>query len=444
MDLRWYYDIFRKSWLLILIGALIPGLVALVISLVVTPTYSAQAEVSLYKTKSELSFYPQYITLSEDDIVHYSNPDARRNTMVALAQSDQVFLNTILSLPLEMQSSWSLTRFHDTSHVDTSGNLIHLAIRSEDAEEAAIVSNKWAETFITMANNTFRLPDSSQQAILSQIDRAKAEYDAAQAALEIFLKNNQIDELNLLITGKEQAISALQSVYISANKEELNDQLVIKQKLPVIKTNTQGLRSIIASGPDILTSTNASQLSALLLEVGSLNMGVNLPVNLQLSIPITESTISKSEALSELDDLISALGDLELSLENVITNQSLTLLSSSISESSLGSNIQTIQSQLDPLNSQLESEMAKERELTDTRDLAWTNYLNLEKKKAENDVALSNTDTEVVIAAEAVKPDQPVSPKKVINTAIGLAFGLLVMVAFVVFRAMINKESGQV
>jgi uncharacterized protein involved in exopolysaccharide biosynthesis len=48
-------------------------------------------------------------------------------------------------------------------------------------------------------------------------------------------------------------------------------------------------------------------------------------------------------------------------------------------------------------------------------------------------------ETEVVLAAQAVVPEAPDSPKKLLNTAIGVAFGLMAALVFVFLRAQITE-----
>jgi len=59
------------------------------------------------------------------------------------------------------------------------------------------------------------------------------------------------------------------------------------------------------------------------------------------------------------------------------------------------------------------------------RSLAWQTYSNLLSKKQEIEVAQATGSTEVRFASTAVPPRSPVGPQKMMNTAIGLALGLM-------------------
>jgi uncharacterized protein involved in exopolysaccharide biosynthesis len=64
-------------------------------------------------------------------------------------------------------------------------------------------------------------------------------------------------------------------------------------------------------------------------------------------------------------------------------------------------------------------------DLTQDRDLAWQAYNNLLSKEQELKIATASEGTEVRFASQALPPRGPVSPKKSMNTAVGLALGLM-------------------
>lgn len=77
----------------------------------------------------------------------------------------------------------------------------------------------------------------------------------------------------------------------------------------------------------------------------------------------------------------------------------------------------------------LKSEVVRLSGLKDTlkkeRDLAWSAYNNLLSKEQEIEVATATEGTEVRFASPALPPAEPASPKRMLNTAVGLALGLM-------------------
>jgi uncharacterized protein involved in exopolysaccharide biosynthesis len=64
-------------------------------------------------------------------------------------------------------------------------------------------------------------------------------------------------------------------------------------------------------------------------------------------------------------------------------------------------------------------------DLTQDRDLVWQAYNNLLSKEQELEIATASEGTEVRFASQALPPRKPVSPNKLVNTAVGLALGLM-------------------
>ena len=77
------------------------------------------------------------------------------------------------------------------------------------------------------------------------------------------------------------------------------------------------------------------------------------------------------------------------------------------------------------LQEKLEAERAQKQYLQQARDLAWSTCQTLMQKQAEVGIASQVTGTEVRLAASALPPADPVSPRKLLNTAVAGALGLM-------------------
>jgi len=105
--------------------------------------------------------------------------------------------------------------------------------------------------------------------------------------------------------------------------------------------------------------------------------------------------------------------------------------------------IEEIDAQIRQLKSQLEAEQARKRELESKRDLAWETYQTIARKLAEVEIAERAPGTEVRFAVEALPPERPVSPRRLMNTAVAGALGLMLGVVGAFF-AEYWRESGEV
>ena len=96
--------------------------------------------------------------------------------------------------------------------------------------------------------------------------------------------------------------------------------------------------------------------------------------------------------------------------------------------------INKLDTEIQALEAQLESESARQRQLTQLRDLAWESFKTLSAKKAELNLAQSATNSEVRMAAQAVPPIEPIKgPSLLMSIPIAGIVGLMlgIFVAFV-------------
>lgn len=102
--------------------------------------------------------------------------------------------------------------------------------------------------------------------------------------------------------------------------------------------------------------------------------------------------------------------------------------------------ISGLEAEIRQLKSDLEFEQAKQRELSQDRDLAWSTFTTVNNKVAELTVSKAAASSEVRFAAEAVPPIEPIKgPNLLIATAAGGMAGLLLAV----FYALVASSMGQ-
>ena len=453
MEIRWYYKVIRHSIWLIILSMLIPAIVALIVSQVLPHSYIAQTEVVLYKSKANLIFDSRFQTISEDDLIRLSGQDPRRQTLAALAISDQVLSDTIASLPVDLQKGWSVDKLSGKVAVETVGNLLILTANGSNPQEAATLTNLWAQAFAHIANQSFSPPSTTVQVLMGQKDTAQLAYDEAERFLVDFLADNQIDELQFQVSVVERAINDLRDAYQSTEKSGLMDTVRVKQQVPLLINQAQSLRSTLAQDPDTDPIDTATQVSILLLAATAYNSSqTSLPVTADKVIPATQSQIqlsiqslietpqTTSEAIVSLDRFITSLSSLGVTLEQSSLDKGKILLSAPELTQALLSEILSLQVDLDRNSANLEKEKSKLKEITQTRDLEWENYKILSGKASEASIALQTAETEVVIATQAIAPQKPSGSNKIINTAIAGLLGLFFGLVIALLRAHLNES----
>jgi uncharacterized protein involved in exopolysaccharide biosynthesis len=85
--------------------------------------------------------------------------------------------------------------------------------------------------------------------------------------------------------------------------------------------------------------------------------------------------------------------------------------------------------ELDPqiltLQQRLQESQAEEDRLTRARDVARETYITVARKVEEVRIAADDASGEVRLASQAAAPQTPVAPRKMLNTAVAGALGLV-------------------
>jgi len=282
---------------------------------------------------------------------------------------------------------------------ESDGDLIGIKVKGKDPRKITAIANAWGEAYERYVNELYGGRPQPLGSIQAQEAEAKRTYQEAEEALAKFLGDNQID-----ILAKE----------IEAKKGTLSDYYATKRGLDRLIADAEALGAQLREGAS--SSPMATSLSILLLQANAfmastglpLQPSTNLPLQLQLSLGQMASLEgSAGEQIQGLDTLIAVLEARRGEVQALIGEMSL-------------------QREILQLQEQLEREQARQRELTQARDLAWETYQTLARKEAEVQVATQVTDTEVRFAVPAVEPKHPVAPKKKLNIAIAGVLGLMV------------------
>jgi len=450
-EIRWYFDVVRRHWKIILLGTLIPALAALLISLALPALYRSQAQVVLFKSKPDVNFDSRYQTLSEDDLFRLSAQDPRRQTLAALAVSDDAFLRTLHAMPQEYLPAWNLTRLKNSAKVGIVGNLLELSLSGKSPAEAAAVTNVWTQAFVDLANESYRQPKGALQAAADQREGSKAAYQVSQQELEQVLAASQVDELKLQISLRTTALNELQSAYQQTAGSALASTLLAQERLPLLKNYAAALRQELAGETATDPLGASTQAALLLLEAQAYNLpgsgssDESTPPNapqFQFALPASgETPMTVDEARRALDRLVNTLDALTETLQGQSARQGEMLLSSQVFSDTYGAPIAALQADLDLLNAKLENENARVLQFTAVRDLAWENFRTMDNKITEMVLSEEALSTEVVFAAQGIAPEEKDSPKVWLNTAIGLAFGLVFSLVYAFLRDLLAPQA---
>lgn len=251
MELRAYIDIvWRWLWLIVL-GALLAGGTALVVSLLTPPAYEAEAGVAVVRSAFQLELEPRFKTLSEEELAQAGARVAaedRRQALALMVQNEaiapSVYAELQDRLPPTIESPSQLVGMVEG---EAEGDMIRVKARARDPQLAADLANAWARGYERHVNSIYG-GQPAPAAIQQEARQAKQAYDAAQARLAAFIEENEVETLSLELEEKQANLARLQYYVAQAKLDrflrdnrinELNRQLEEKQ---AILTQLQGAK----------------------------------------------------------------------------------------------------------------------------------------------------------------------------------------------------------
>jgi uncharacterized protein involved in exopolysaccharide biosynthesis len=398
IDLGRYLNVLLRHWKLIAGLAIISAVVALALSSLVPLAYEATALTVVTRLRNQYAFDPRIQTQIEQQ-PYKAYPE--------LALTDDLLTQVIAALgdqlkPEDRDPAALRERLNAGTGADPS--LVRLSVTGDEPRQAQTIANTWATLYVAYANDLYQQRSSSAVFFETQAAEAKNRLATAEQALVDYQARNPLN----LVTAQ-----------LNSKQADLTNYLTATQTIALVIQDARSLRQQLAqqnvSGPSSLSD----QLSALYLQVGALNAGAKIPLQLQISGggSLSDRTVAEQAAL--LSTLIKVLEDKSLEIQQQIMALEPEILALQKAQ-------QAAQVELDRLLRE--------------RDVANETYLTLTRKVTEADLAAQDSGGGVQLASQASLPTEPVSGRKLLNVILGGMLGLIVGViaAFVIDRRQTN------
>ncbi|MBK9233239.1 MAG: hypothetical protein IPO15_20965 [Anaerolineae bacterium] len=439
----------RQSWRLLIIGPLIAGLVAGLLSLFVLPTrWDATASLLMARLKPSLSLDPRLQTVSDEDLVRTASTDdrGRRETLLALVLSDdvvgQLWQEAGDNRPARVENVTDLKQRLLPSARST---VLDLTVRGDTPAQAAHLANLWAQIAERQINQLYSQVAQPPAEAAAQAENARQTYLDAEQILIVFLQDSPVDELQRQIAQKKEVLDTLQRQQIKALETRLQSRLDNLNRLDLLLANIEAMGTqAVADGT---AAVSATALSDLLLQVSAFSTGAGIPVQLQIPIEQLRDAASGAQRVASLQSLAGALTGLQGTWRaEVQTLQAQVLhapdlLSAEVAGQDLLVAVQAMQARINALQSQLETQTDTQRRLTDTRDVAWESFTALARRAAEVAIASETASIEVRLASSALPPSENSQPHTLLNVALALVVGAVLALALVLLRAQVTAPA---
>ena len=413
IDLRVYVEVLVRNWKWIAGLALVAAVVAFVASSFIPPTYEATALAAITKPRYVMQFDPRFETVDGTQ-PYKAYPE--------LAASDDLLrdlLSQLDSLPEGVESLQDMRGMLE-ARAGADPSIVQLVVSSRDPEAAARIADEWVELFVTRANEIYGTHgEENTRFFEEQLVQAQAELDAADQALIVFQGRNQ---------------RAVLEAQLASAQQDLQDYLVELRGIERAARNAQALRTSVAAQPAGALASAGDSLTALQLQMQAFSVRTFneargdsselSPIQLQVSDAVllsAERTVGELTAF--LDDLAATLETWQGEAETQVA---------------------ALEPQILALQQQLQEAQAEEDCLSRARNVAQETQVTLAHKVEEARIAAEDATGDVRLISQAAVPEEPVAPRKLLNTAVAGALGLMVGVfgAFAVEWWRGDEETG--
>jgi len=413
IDLRVYVEVLVRNWKWIAGLALVAAVVAFVASSFIPPTYEATALAAITKPRYVMQFDPRFETVDVTQ-PYKAYPE--------LAASDDLLrdlLSQLDSLPEGVESLQDMRGMLE-ARAGADPSIVQLVVSSRDPEAAARIADEWVELFVTRANEIYGTHgEENTRFFEEQLTQAQAELDAADQALIVFQGRNQ---------------RAVLEAQLASAQQDLQDYLVELRGIERAARNAQALRTSVAAQPAGALASAGDSLTALQLQMQAFSVRTFneargdsselSPIQLQVSDAVllsAERTVGELTAF--LDDLAATLETWQGEAETQVA---------------------ALEPQILALQQQLQEAQAEEDCLSRARNVAQETQVTLAHKVEEARIAAEDATGDVRLISQAAVPEEPVAPRKLLNTAVAGALGLMVGVfgAFAVEWWRGDEETG--
>jgi uncharacterized protein involved in exopolysaccharide biosynthesis len=400
INLRPYIEAVVRNWKWIIGATILATLIALGISFLTPPAYSATALVAVTEPRQILQFDPRIMTTGENQSLR-AYPE--------LATSDEllgILLEEVSPIEPKITNIASL-RGLLSAKAGSDPSLINLSVTSGEPQVSTEIVNLWAEIFVTKANEVFGGQGSEQlgffedQLIVTAQDLQQAEQD---------LVDFQAVNRSTILDNELIALQQTQA-----------DQLAKQRQIALLLQDAESLHEQLMDASDEKAAPSAEQLALVLLQLrtfgGVPSADMTTPWQLQLNVDQMSGT-DQQEQIAFLSGL----------------------------QNTLAAQVKQIDEHLAELEPQiLAVQQDKQKVDAEAARLIrnWTvteeTYTTLARKVEEEKITSQNTSSGVRLASRSAVPEASSGQGKLLISAVAMLLGvflsILVIIAVTWWRA---------
>ncbi len=392
IDLKPYIEALITKWYWIMGAAILAGVVAFIVSSALPPKYQATALVAVTQPTEIVEFDSRIRSLADNQPLK-AYPEIALSDAVLLA-----LLPEVTALDAQIQSVEGVRRMLE-ARAGADPSLLRLTVTYGDAEETAVIANRWAELFVERANQVYGNRDGEQLRFYErQAETAVAELEATEQALLDFQARNRTAIL-------ENQLLALAQTQL--------DHLDNQRHITLLIQDIKALREQLAQQSNSVPITFADQLISLGLQAEAFGAQEAIPVQIQLGSSEALVNSDRAAQLAFLD----ALGEtLAVRLEQI--------------EAALAG----LEPQILALQAEKQAHDNEGSQLNRAFILAEETYTALTRKVEEERITSQDMNKGVRLVSQAGKPTSATNRSQVLISILIMVFVAGVMIVVTLFK----------
>ncbi len=449
VDLRKSIGALLRHWKIVVIPAIVAAIVALIVGFIQSPTYEAKVYIAATKLKTQVEFGSEIQTLTEEELAAAGagaliDRASRLSAFRTLAVTPQIAQGVLPQFEDRLRALderlLDPARFleHVSCEESKDSDLIVITISLSDPQLASDVANAWGQAYAQQINQLYTgVRAQDVENVKQQSVQTYQNYLNAQKELETYLASNPIPRLNQQIDLLQVQIDSYQNVLeetkslVSSRELENRQQLLDAYyedliTLQLLLDDAQALKQQLALGGSSPAAAFGDALALILLRSRAF-ADASTPFSLELQTPLAAENITVSDVESLIQTLETRIAETQAKVKE-LTATLLNPLKSELPEEAseeIQDRIEGLMATKQALEAELAAEEAHLQDLERQRDLAWSTYETLAKKETELQIAVQSGSTEVRVASLSAPPSRPTGPRRLTNTVLAGAVGLM-------------------
>jgi capsular polysaccharide biosynthesis protein len=417
IDLRPYLWALLRSWKLILGAVLVAVVAAVALALLRPSQYQSNAQLLIAPTTSQVTLDPRFETR---DSTLVTNPTFQRQALADLAESPILEARVAEELGLADYEPGELLA---QVRVSSTSDLISITVTDPDASQAAKLADTWARSYERLVNELYTGVEAQSEQVATEFAAAQGRYEAAQRELETFLNeggvvaaDQQVQRLEGLLDGSREAQQMLYTQYLTRTQE-----------LNLILEDARIVREQAGTGAGASLADSLAALSLRSRVAG----GAELPVELRFDSG--ESFAQGREVTrADLEQLIEVVQSERDRLVGETERLGAAIAAGDGSALGLAPELRAAyERDLATARGTLEQLRARERLLTQQRDIALTSLEVLQRRSDDLRLAQANPEVSVRYVGSGLVPPASLARSLLLGTVIAAMLALILSAGLV-------------